>query len=264
VSHVREAQEIGAGMAATGLSGMVAPAAAQQQGRLDPARTALLGSPSCMGGPMERQGYDEKLARILRTAASEIAEKGFHNTSIRDISRATGVSLAGLYYYFRSKDELLFLIQEHCFATVLDNLERLLQGVEDPAVRLRILVENHLRFFVANMQEMTVLSHEAGSLEGEYRRAVNAKKRRYTEICQEIMAGLQRPDSGMSPRTAAFTLFGMLNWIYNWYDPERDVPVQELAEQMSELFLRGYSAAPPPPAVREDNGDVAGPSIWRN
>jgi TetR/AcrR family transcriptional regulator, cholesterol catabolism regulator len=215
---------------------------------------------------MDRQGYDEKLARILRTAAAEIAERGFHNTGMRDISRATGVSLAGLYYYFRSKDELLFLIQDHCFGTVLDNLERRLEVEADPRVRLHLLVENHLRFFAANMKEMKVLSHEAGSLTGEYRALVNAKKRRYTEICTGIIE--QVGPCGTPARTATFALFGMLNWIYNWYDPDRDVPVAELAEQMSQLFLRG--CCPAGAAVAGSAGGAAqepaggtGPSIWR-
>lgn len=221
---------------------------------------------------MDRQGYDEKLARILRTAAAEIAERGFHNTGMRDISRATGVSLAGLYYYFRSKDELLFLIQDHCFGTVLDNLERLLDGERDPRVRLHLLVENHLRFFAANMKEMKVLSHEAGSLTGEYRTRVNAKKRRYTEIGTQIVEELDGGTGGVRTRNATFALFGMLNWIYNWYDPERDVPVTELAEEMSQLFLRGY-CRPPAPDDGLANGTLdgttqhsaggAGPSIWR-
>jgi TetR/AcrR family transcriptional regulator, cholesterol catabolism regulator len=210
---------------------------------------------------MDRSDYDGKLDRILRTAAAEIARRGFHNTSIRDISRATGVSVSGLYYYVGSKEELLFRIQDHCFGTVLDNLERRLAGVDDPARRLQILVENHLRFFLANMEEMTVLSHEADTLTGEYRAQVNAKKRRYTEICHSIMERLQQPCCAMTARTATFTLFGMLNWIYNWYDPERDVPAAELAEQMSALFLRGFagagfSALPADPALTD------GPSIW--
>src|SRR5215210_4171661 len=78
----------------------------------------------------ERSAYDEKLESILRTAASIFAEKGYHQASIRDIARATGVSLSGLYYYFDSKEELLFLIQDHAFGTLTGNLERMLEGVE--------------------------------------------------------------------------------------------------------------------------------------
>ena len=78
----------------------------------------------------EREGYDEKLSRILRIAAETFAERGYHQASIRDIAAATGVSLSGLYYYFRSKEELLFLIQDHVFGEILDRASRALSEVE--------------------------------------------------------------------------------------------------------------------------------------
>src|SRR3989475_8992422 len=111
--------------------------------------------------------YDQKLELILRTAARIFAEKSYHSTSMRDISRATGVSLAGLYHYCKSKEELLFLIQDHCFGRVLERLEQRIKGIADPFEKLRIFIDNHLSFFAANMSEMKVLSHEAESLTGE-------------------------------------------------------------------------------------------------
>src|SRR5947209_5008995 len=97
--------------------------------------------------------YDQKLEFILRTAARIFAEKSYHSTSMRDISRATGVSLAGLYHYCKSKEELLFLIQDHCFGRVLQRLEQRLSDITDPVQRLRIFIDNHLAFFAANMAE---------------------------------------------------------------------------------------------------------------
>src|SRR5687767_7851760 len=105
------------------------------------------------------KSYDQKLEFILRTAARIFAEKSYHSTSMRDISRATNVSLAGLYHYCKSKEELLFLIQDNCFGRVLERLEERLQEVEDPVTKLGIFIENHLSFFAANMSEMKVLSH---------------------------------------------------------------------------------------------------------
>jgi TetR/AcrR family transcriptional regulator, cholesterol catabolism regulator len=190
----------------------------------------------------ERSAYDEKLESILRAAAAIFAEKGYHQASIRDIARATGVSLSGLYYYFSSKEELLFLIQDHAFGTLLDSLERRLAGVEEPRRRLRALMENHLRYFVANTAEMKVLSHEAEALSGEYRRRVNAKKRRLTGIAMEILREL-RPEGGVDPRVATFALFGMMNWLYNWYRPAVDVSVEALVEDMYRIFLHGFLPA---------------------
>ena len=73
--------------------------------------------------------FDAKLEFILRNAARIFAEKNYHSTTMRDISRATGVSLAGLYHYCKSKEELLYLIQDNCFGRVLERLEERLQEV---------------------------------------------------------------------------------------------------------------------------------------
>lgn len=197
----------------------------------------------------ERTAYDAKLENILRTAASIFAEKGYHQASIRDIARQTRVSLSGLYYYFQSKEELLFLIQDHALGHLLANLDELLVGVDDPARRLHLFIENHLRYFIANMAEMKVLSHEAGSLTGDYRRQVNEKKRRLKQIAMETLAAL-RPADEPDLRVSTFALFGMMNWLYNWYTPGRDVPVDRLVAEMGGLFLRGYLRDEEPGTVR--------------
>jgi hypothetical protein len=113
---------------------------------------------------------------------------------------------------------------------------------------------------------MKVLSHEAESLEGEYRRIVNQKKRRYADLCASILAELRPEGSPIELRVATFSLFGMLNWIYNWYRPERDVPVGELAEEMCRLFLDGFLGAVSPARSVGPPGtpEAPGPSIWRH
>ena len=104
----------------------------------------------------------------MRTAARIFAEKSYHSTSMRDISRATNVSLAGLYHYCKSKEELLFLIQDNCFGRVLERLEAAIATKSTiQSAKLGIFIENHLSFFAANMAEMKVLSHEAESLRGD-------------------------------------------------------------------------------------------------
>ena len=194
---------------------------------------------------LQASRYDQKLEFILRSAARIFAEKSYHSTSMRDISRATNVSLAGLYHYCKSKEELLFLIQDNCFGRVLERLEQRLLEVEDPVVKLGIFIENHLSFFAANMAEMKVLSHEAESLRGELYTHVSTRKDKYTKLARKIL-GEVRETQGNKPAidltVATYALFGMMNWIYNWYDPQGKLKVSELAQNLLQLFLNGFLA----------------------
>jgi AcrR family transcriptional regulator len=189
--------------------------------------------------------YDQKLELILRTSARIFAEKSYHSTSMRDIARATGVSLAGLYHYCKSKEELLFLIQDHCFGRVLERLEQRIAGVDEPLTKLHIFIDNHLSFFAANMAEMKVLSHEAESLEGEMHRHVSTKKDRYARRARKILREIQdeRRQQPVDLTVATYALFGMMNWIYNWYDPAGALDPERLADLIARIFLGGYAEA---------------------
>jgi len=189
--------------------------------------------------------HDQKLEFILRNAARIFAEKNYHSTTMRDISRATGVSLSGLYHYCKSKEELLFLIQDNCFGRVLERLEERLREAHDPISKLRIFIDNHLSFFAANMAEMKVLSHEAESLAGDLHSHVSTKKDKYTRLAIKILKDIQQgQDAGsrVDLTVATYALFGMMNWIYNWYDPRGKLKVSELVDNVTRLFLRGFVA----------------------
>jgi len=212
----------------------------------------------------ELSRYDKKLEFILRSAAQIFADKSYHSTSMREISRATNVSLAGLYHYCKSKEELLFLIQDNCFGRVLDRLQERLVDVNDPVVKLQIFIENHLSFFAANMAEMKVLSHEAESLQGELHAHVSGKKDKYTKLATSILREVHSTQTGKVNLTVAtYALFGMMNWIYNWYDPKGKLKVHELSQNLTRLFLEGFapgSVSETPDTLRRQPENL---SIWR-
>ncbi len=159
---------------------------------------------------------------------------------MRDLSRASGMSLAGLYYYFESKERLLFLIQKHTFTTIVERLKVRLAGVDDPEERIRIFIQNHLEYFLANQASMKVLSHEADALKNGFAAEVAAIKREYYRICMGLMEELKRNRRlEFTTRIAVLSLFGMMNWIYTWHHPRVDADAGELSREMSEIFLRG-------------------------
>ena len=159
---------------------------------------------------------------------------------MRDLSRASGMSLAGLYYYFQSKERLLFLIQKHTFSTIVERLKSRLEGVRDPEKRLRIFFFNHLEYFLDNQAAMKVLSHEDDSLNNGFASEVAAIKRQYYRICVGLLDELKRNrELQFSTRIAVLSLFGMMNWIYTWHNSRVDADAQQLADEMGEIFLHG-------------------------
>ena len=188
-----------------------------------------------------RESYDRKLDAILRQAAAVFRSRGYHQASIRDIARAAGVSLAGLYYYFSSKEELLFLIQRHAFESILAAARDGLRDLKSPEERLRALIRLHLQFFLDHPNEMKVLTHEEEWLGRDRSREVRAIKRAYYQICLEQVEELKQVFGlrGLNSRLAVLSLFGMMNWIYTWYNPKVDPAAPGCAEAMADLFLHG-------------------------
>lgn len=191
--------------------------------------------------PIRQREPQEKLQVILRHAAQIFCDKGYEGASIRDISRSSGVSLAGLYYYIKSKQELLYLIQIHTFKTIVSRLEQQLPRASGPVEKLRILVHNHLDYFLQHPLEMKVLAHEDEALEGVFRKEVLEVKRRYVKIALGIFEEMRRAGVArqLNPRVAVLTLFGMMNWTYTWHRPEMDPRADVLAETIAGMFLHG-------------------------
>ncbi len=189
--------------------------------------------------------YDERLEHLLARAAKVFADKGYHSTTMRDLAAASGMSLAGMYYYVRGKEELLYVIQERCFTRVFEGAERTLVALADadPLERLQGFIRHHVTFFAAHMPEMKVLSHEANSLTGERQRRVNAIKRRYVDLLEGLLREAAPDEAPVDRSAAAYVLFGMMNWMYNWYDPAGQIDPRRLAELIARIFIGGLAEA---------------------
>ncbi len=195
-----------------------------------------------VAAPLPRP-YDARLEHLLAAAARVFAERGFHATTMRDLARASGMSLAGMYYYVDSKDELLQLVQERCFDAVLRGARAALAGVPDPIERLRVFVRHHVTFFADHMAEMKVLSHEADSLRGAAARALGTRKQAYAALLTDLVAAADPAADAVERAVTAYALFGMMNWIYTWYRPTGALAPEALAEHFATLALRALPAA---------------------
>lgn len=213
----------------------------------DTSHLILMGTET-MATPQRANGkrtpaFDKKQEDILHVAARVMAEKGYHQASIRAVAAELDMSLAGIYYYCKSKDELLFLIQYSTFQSLVDSLTEKLKTADDPTSKLKAMVRNHLDFFLAHMDELKICAYEIESLEGDYYDQVAEKRREYFQLAHGIVSGLIESGrgSGVDSRLATLSLFGTLNWIFMWYEPGRYAGSEEMSEQLTRLYLHGLA-----------------------
>jgi len=194
-----------------------------------------------------RQSHEDRATRILEVATQVIARSGYAGASMRAVARACGMSLAGLYHYFDSKEKILFLIQFRTFSSLLQNLREKLHGVEEPVEQLRVTVRSHVGHFVENMAAHKVCSHELDSLSGEAYEETRRIRRQYYRVTRGIIDHVLDngvPGGPLDRHVAAMSLFGTLNWLYRWYDPRRGPSPNAVANQITGQFLRGVLNGP--------------------
>jgi TetR/AcrR family transcriptional regulator, cholesterol catabolism regulator len=203
---------------------------------------------------------------ILAQCAALMAREGYHGTSMRDIARTTGRSLSGLYHHFSSKEELLFLINERGFASLLANAERLRERYQaaPPSARharrasealLRDLIGAHVGYFGSHLNEMRVLMFGTLPMSSDHGEIIRVLKQRYAEVVAfavgEYISARQGPAGKAEIERRSFLLFGMMNWIYGWYSYDEHGSADELAEEIFATFTQGCAASRRPVANGE-------------
>jgi AcrR family transcriptional regulator len=184
--------------------------------------------------------YEKRLSSILSAASRVIARQGFEGASVRDVAAEGGIGLSGIYYYFKSKDELLYAIQHHAFSTIVSRLKEKLKTSTSPENRLKAIIDNHFDFFINSMDEFRVCVHEIDSLSGPYYRGVLKIRREYFRLVREVV-GEVFSGSRYEASLVTLFLFGSLNWVYMWYSPEKNSNIDKLSSQFLRVFLNGVN-----------------------
>jgi AcrR family transcriptional regulator len=201
---------------------------------------------------------------ILEAAATLLARSGYHGMSMRDLARDTDMSLANLYNYFASKEDVAFALQTRTFETLIATSEQALAGVGSAEARLYAFILNHARYVVAHGDVMRVLVEEAGELPPDRRHVVRGLKERYFGLGRDVVREVVGAGCGVAGAVplasldeveierSTYNIFGMLNWIYAWYRADRHGTPHEIARSIHRLALCGLVATCPSNALLAD------------
>ena len=182
---------------------------------------------------------EDRTAAIFRSAAEIFQRKGYHATAMGEIADAVDLTKAGLYYYVKGKEDLLFLIMS--FA--MDRLEgwvEVARAHSSPEQRLRSIITNHALGITLDGNAITLLVDETEALAPEHREKIRGRQRAYYEFIRDSIAELGvNGRSGVDPKVGAFGILGLLMWLARWYRRDGELGGEEVARQITTMALEG-------------------------
>ncbi|MEK7854790.1 MAG: TetR/AcrR family transcriptional regulator [Acidobacteriota bacterium] len=190
------------------------------------------------------QKSHDRAQEIYLAAAQLFFEKGFESTSVSDIAIALKMTKAGLYYYFESKQELLFRIVTLGLDSVKDAVLDPAHLIEDAEERLRFILTNHARLAAEGNHAVIIISHEINALTFDQRVTVQNRRRDYFEFVRNTLVELHEEKKllDVDITTATFTLFGMILWLPRWYRASGKLSVEKVCRDVCDMALRGLMA----------------------
>jgi AcrR family transcriptional regulator len=172
-------------------------------------------------------------------------EKGYEATTIQDIADEVGILKGSLYYYIRSKEDLLYEvirdIHEEAIASVMQ-----VDEVEGTALdRVRAFVIAHMTFTGENLVKISVFFHDFRSLSSERQQTIIASRDLYERHMRRLIEEGKRDGSirkDADPKIAALAVMGAMNWTYQWYRPGGRKSMREIARGFADLIVNGLAA----------------------
>ena len=183
----------------------------------------------------------DRTQSIYLKAAEIFHRKGFDGTSMDDIARALQITKAGLYYYIKGKEDLLFAIMTYAMDWLGREVIEPARTVADPEERLRLIIERHGRELMEGPRSLSILSDEVAALTPKHRRQIVKRKREYFDLIRDTLDEMKARGrlADVDTTVTAFSVIGALMWLPRWYKPEGPLSSDRVVEEITRIVLGG-------------------------
>lgn len=187
-----------------------------------------------------KAGAVEKNMRLelLHAAAKLFRKKGFHGTSMQDIAEAVGILKGSIYYHFNSKNEIFREVLIRGITPVIFTAEMFLKEEISPREKLRKLLHNHLMYILEHNDSLVIFFQEREKIPQGELESYLQKRSRYEETLKIVLdEGVKSGDfPAVDVQLTMFAIFGMCNWVVEWYNPQGSKSAEEIAAHMVQLI----------------------------
>jgi len=183
---------------------------------------------------------------IVAVAARLFKEKGYRATTLEDIAADVGMLKGSLYYYIRSKEELLYLVVRDPIRQAYNKLEEIVTSDAPVKVKIAQAIVNHMTLFHQHYPHIAVYLHDYHHLMQQLQKNAIETPKHYQQLWttlleQGVATGEVRGD--LDVKVAGYAILGMCNWIYRWYNPQGALSAEEIAGIFTTLVLEGLTCS---------------------
>jgi TetR/AcrR family transcriptional regulator, cholesterol catabolism regulator len=189
----------------------------------------------------KKQAYVQD--EILSSAVSLFAARGFRAVTIDDIAANLGYTKSVVYYYFRSKNEILWKV----FSRIYDAYFEGIQAVEtehlEPVDALAQIIRAHATHVMERKDWNAIYYRDESELTDKQQKLILQRKREYDAIIESAyQAGVDKGvfRSDVPTAVAVRGILGMCNWLYTWYKEDGPLSAEEIANHYVSLLMQGY------------------------
>jgi AcrR family transcriptional regulator len=188
----------------------------------------------------DRPRSERKRIEILRAAAAIFRRRGYHGASVDQIASALNMAPGNLYYYFRNKEEILYVCHDYSLGLILKEIKDVERSDLPPDRQIHRLIVAFVHLFI-DVLHGTAWTLEVESLSPALLKKVIAKRDRIDKGFRKIITEGMRSGlfAARDPKLVSFVIFGAINWIPRWYDPAGRATSHHIAQVFADYLVAG-------------------------
>jgi AcrR family transcriptional regulator len=188
--------------------------------------------------------YPRSLRRrveILKSAAAAFRTRGYHGTSVDDIAQALRMTKGSLYYYFKNKEEILYVCHDHTLDLLMLTLKQIQASRQSPADKLRAIIVAFVNLMTEELHGTAAVTLDLNELSVPLRKKIVAKRDRFDRAVRRIIRdgidqGMFRP---LDPKFTTFAIMGGINWIPHWFNPSGKADAGAIGVAFADFLVAG-------------------------
>ena len=184
-----------------------------------------------------------KINEILNAALYLFSTRGYVKTSMVDVADAVNMTKGGIYHYIAKKEDLLVHLHNQMADAFIREFRESAESSEEPQRQLLHWIEAHVRLMRDYRHHIKIFFNELNSLQNtEKLQTIISKRDDIFSLLEKIIKTGRKQKvfrTDMQPKIISFLIFGMINWFYQWYDPDGPRKLADITGDIKKIVFNG-------------------------